>query len=129
MKFKSLTNEPVRISMISGHITIVGTEFAELHERFHKDAYSLGCISEDMLKSAAAEAIPAKMAETLVRTHTKAQRIAETIGNWVEDNKLSNFSNSTGKPNANLLSDALGESVSSAERDEAWYKYEEGKEA
>ena len=114
--------------MISGHITIVGTEFAELHERFHKDAYSLGCISEDMLKSAAAEAIPAKMAETLVRTATKLTRLLEVMEDWVENNKLDNFSKSTGKPNAMLLSDALGESVSGAERDEAWYKYEEDKE-
>ena len=128
MKFKSLTNKPVRIALLTGHVTTVGIEFKELNERFHRDAYALGCISEDMMRSAAAEAIPAKMAENIVRTHSKAKRLAEVIGNWVDGNDLKHFSKSTGKPNAMALSDALGEQVSGVERDEAWCKFEEGKE-
>lgn len=128
MRFKSLTNEPVRIALLSGHVTVVDVEFKELHARFHRDAYALGCVSEDMLKGQAAAAMPEKMAEHIVRKATKMQRLAEVIADWVDTNKLDNFSKSTGKPDARLLSDAVGENVSSAERDEVWYKHQEDKE-
>lgn len=124
-KFKSNTGKPVRISQISGHITTVGVEFAPLHERFHKEAYANGCISNDMVKSAAVDSIPTHVAEKIIKTATKQQRIMDIIREWVADNRLGNFSDATGKPDARILTETLGEAVSSYERDEAWYKHQE----
>lgn len=48
-KFRTLREDKVRIALTSGHITVVDKDWVDLHEIFWSEAYSKGCMSEDMV--------------------------------------------------------------------------------
>lgn len=49
LQFRTKYNKPVRIALMSGHVTIIGKEWKPIHKRFWSEAYRHGCISEDMM--------------------------------------------------------------------------------
>lgn len=126
MKFKVLKGPDVRIALLTGHVAIVGKEFEELDERFHKEAYASMCISEDMLKGQVSE-LHTHQAAAIVKMNTSKDRILEAIDTLVQSNNLKAF-NAAGVPKAPELTKIIGKSVSSAQRDEAWYDYQQAQD-
>lgn len=128
-KFKSTTGSPVRIALLSGHTAWVNLEFTELDDRFHAEAYSAQCVSEDMLKSEAMESIPVAQAEAIIHTKSIDDKILDVISEMVDNNELENFSKSSGAPDARIIASRVGERISSHKRDEIWYRYQEANKA
>lgn len=122
-RFKSPTGQNIRIVLMSGHATIVGSEWRELDERYHSAAYSLGCVSEDMYKNKVADKIPMHVAKQIDEAESLEQRVYEAIDKMVKENDLESFTKS-GVPDAFKLTNDLGERVSVGVRDKVWYKYQ-----
>ena len=56
MRFRSRSNSEVaRLASTSGHIILVGQEFVEVPEHMEADAYSNGCVSEEIYNSIKAD--------------------------------------------------------------------------
>lgn len=47
MYFRSHTGQPIRLALLSGHVTIVGPEWRELSQIFHQAAFQAGCERSD----------------------------------------------------------------------------------
>ena len=62
MKFKSPSNKPVYIALLSGHSAYVGNEWRELPLLMHREALAAGCITDNMDDAS----IDAKVEMTLV---------------------------------------------------------------
>lgn len=122
-KFKSASGEDVRIALLDGHVTIIGAEWRPLHERYHKEAYANGCVSEDMFKNKVADRIPTKVAEQVEASISFDEKILAAIDELVTENRLDAF-NKSGQPDARILTDMVGERVMTAKRDQLWYKYQ-----
>lgn len=126
-RFKSTTGEPVRIAMIDGHVTIVGTDWTDIHERFHTQAYAGGCISEDMIKNSAVNDIDPSVVNVMNNVALQKNEVADAIRKLVRDNDLEAF-DSKGKPKSTVISTMVGFRVTNAMRDEVWYKVQEDSE-
>lgn len=48
MKFKSPTEQPVYIAMLSGHSAVIGSEWRDLPLFMHREALAAGCITDNM---------------------------------------------------------------------------------
>lgn len=48
MKFKSPSDQPVYIAMLSGHAAVIGNEWRELPPFMHREALAAGCITDNM---------------------------------------------------------------------------------
>ena len=48
MKFKSPTETPIHICLLSGHSAVIGNEWRELPPILHRKALEEGCISDNM---------------------------------------------------------------------------------
>lgn len=123
MKFKSKSGSPVRIALLSGHVTIVTGEFQQLNEIFHSEAYSLGCVSEDMIQNKAASAIPLHQAEAIADKATTEDLIIEEFKRIVEENDQSVMTKSG--PDARHLTTIVGKRISTSLRNELWYKFQQ----
>ena len=56
MRFRSRSNSEVaRLASTSGHIILVGQEFVEVPQHMEADAYSNGCVSEEIYNSIKAD--------------------------------------------------------------------------
>ena len=56
MRFRSRSNnEASRLASTSGHIILVGQEFVEVPQHMEADAYSNGCVSEEIYNSIKAD--------------------------------------------------------------------------
>lgn len=122
-RFKSASGENVRLVLMDGHVTIVGADWRDLHERYHKEAYANGCVSEDMFKNKVADRIPTKVAEQVESVISFDEKILEAIDTLVTENRTDAF-NKSGQPDARILTDMVGERVMTAKRDQLWYKYQ-----
>lgn len=123
-RFKSTTGNDVYIAQTSGHCTIVGTGWTDLHERFHNDAYANGCISEDMVKNNSMSDVDASVVNTMNNIALQKNEVADAIRKLVRDNDLDSF-DSKGKPKSPVLTGMVGFRVTNAVRDEVWYKVQE----
>lgn len=48
MQFKSPTDEPVYIALLSGHAAVIGSEWRDLPPILHRKALEEGCITDNM---------------------------------------------------------------------------------
>lgn len=51
LMFRSPTDVPVRVALLSGQVALVGPEWRELPENMHADAVAQGCLRDNMLVS------------------------------------------------------------------------------
>ena len=121
-KFKSTTGQPVRVALIDGHVAIIGTEWTDLHERFHSQAYANMCISEDMIKNAALDGLDPATVNVINNVALQKNEVEAAIRKLIEENQLDAFDSKYGKPKSNILTDMVGFRVTNAVRDEVWYK-------
>ena len=58
MKFRSRDGEMKRLALLDGRVWLIGTEWKEIPDDVHQDAYAIGCVSEDMVRSAQDMTLP-----------------------------------------------------------------------
>jgi hypothetical protein len=119
-RFKSADGSEVRVALETGHVTIIGNEWTELHERFHSQAYANGCISEDMAKLAEIK-LNKETVNKIETVALKKEKIKGAIQQLLEEFDQANFTNGTNLPKSTVLTKMIGEKVSNSERDEVWY--------
>lgn len=123
-RFKATGTNPVRLATLDGHVSWVGTEWTDLHERHHSEAYSAGCISEDMIKNTASKGIDPSVVNTMNNIALQKNEVETAIRKLVEDNDLESF-DSKGKPKSTVLSQMVGFRVTNSIRDEVWHRVQE----
>lgn len=110
MKFKSPTETPVYVALLSGHAAVVGDEFRDLPPNLHRKALELGCITDNM----DAETINARIQEATPNTSNHAILVG-IIKNMAANPKEGDFVASTNLPNLKRLAKSAGWSVSREE--------------
>lgn len=126
-RFKSTTGQPVRIALTDGHVIVINTDWMDVHQRFHSQAYANGCISEDMVKNTASSQIDPKVVNVMNNIALQKNEVADAIRQLVRDNDLESF-DSRGKPRSDILTKMVGFRVTNAVRDEVWYKVQQESE-
>ncbi len=114
MKFRSPTETPIHIALLSGHTCVIGPQLAEVEPRFHREAVAAGAIPEGM-DAAAPVAAPEK---------SKSQLIVDAVKAAIDDAKADEF-DGQGKVKIEALSKRAGFNVSASERNAAWTKVEQ----
>lgn len=123
-RFKSTSGTPIRIALLSGHVAWVQTEWTDLQERFWSEAYSLGCISEDMIKNTSMSQVDHRVLNTLNNIALQKNEVEDAIRRLVKENKLDDF-DKNGKPKSSVLTTMVGFRVTNSMRDEVWYRVQE----
>lgn len=113
MKFRTRKGK-VRLATTSGHVTWLNEEWKELPELFHIEAWSSGCISEDM--AAVLQGGGPSFEES------RRENIIEAIREMEKADDPSLFTD-TGLPNLKKLREYAGFEVTSEERDDAWAEH------
>ena len=136
MRFRSRSNnEATRLASTSGHIILVGQEFVEVPQHMEADAYSNGCVSEeiynsikaDMAKGALAtgeggDAKPAggvKLPSGDVTQEDRSAVIRQAIQGMLDGGEEGAFT-AAGLPNLKVLSGKCGFQVAKDEMEAAW---------
>ena len=135
MRFRSRSNSEVaRLASTSGHIILVGQEFVEVPQHMEAEAYSNGCVSEeiynsikaDMAKGALAtgEGGDAKPAGGIKLPSDTGQSdrpavIRQAIQGMLDGGEEGAFT-SAGLPNLKVLSGKCGFQVAKDEMESAW---------
>lgn len=126
-RFKTNDGSDVRVAQLSGHVAWVGANYAELDDRFHKDAYALGCVSEDMVKNEVLNSVSQKEAESLISKSTLDEDLMAEFKRIVDENDQDAM---TAKgPDASKLTKKLGKRISTQKRNAMWYKFQQEQEA
>jgi hypothetical protein len=122
-KFRSASGSPIRIALLSGHITTVGNEWASLSEVFWKDAYANGCVSEDMDVFKDIERLQeAGVIDQVQALQNLRGKVREAVDKCLAEGNPENFTASKG-PKAQYLNSAVGETVPAHVREEIWAEY------
>lgn len=109
MKFKSPTETPVYLALLSGHCAVVGPEWRELPIILHKKAFEEGCITDNM----DAETIAAKV-ENAQPQKSNHEILVETIKGMAANPQDGDFT-AADLPNLKRLSSLVGWTVSREE--------------
>jgi hypothetical protein len=124
MKFRTRSGM-VRLGSPTGHVHTLTEEWAELHERFHKEAYASGCVSEDMAAVLATLDKPAPDGEKpLHGDAARMDKVKVAIRKMLDGNEQKNFT-AAGIPDLRILRAVADFEVTSDERDEAWRQVNE----
>jgi hypothetical protein len=120
-------DEVVRIASTSGHIVLVGGEFTEVPEHMERDAYALGCVSEelynsiksDMEKDAAAAKNSLLGGGNPPGSADRSPVVIATIKTMLESSEDGYFTKA-GLPNLKVLEKLCGFTVSKDDMETAW---------
>lgn len=110
MRFKAPGDKPVHIALVTGHTAVIGTEYAELDGRFHREAIARGCVP-----FGTAEEEPAPEGGGFDRR----QVILDAINAMLDGAEGGDFT-ADGKPNLTKLCARVGFTVDRSERDAMW---------
>lgn len=117
MQFKAPGDEPMSITLTSGHTAVVSnTKHTELEQRFHREAIARGCMPKGV-KEVVDDQLP---------QFDRKKAILDAIDGLMETTDEANFTGD-GKPNATKLSEIVGFTVSSDERNTLWDEYSKAK--
>lgn len=123
-RFKSMSGEDVRIARVDGHVTVITTEWTDIHPRFFSEAYAAGCISEDMVKAGSSNSLDPRVVNTMNNVALQKNEVESAIMKLVKENDLDSF-DTNGKPKSQVLTKMVNFRVTNAMRDEVWYKVQE----
>lgn len=133
MKFRSRNKDIIRLASTIGHVCLIGEEWSEVPEHMESEAYSKGCISEEMYETIKdtidkeegnVTDIPVGDGDTLdfspatdegVRNVT----IKEAIDKMIDEPKPSDFT-ARGMPNLSVLSERCGFPVPKVFMEPVW---------
>lgn len=116
MKFQSPTDEPVHISLTSGHTALVTPEGVDLSPLFHKEAVARGCI-------------PSGMVGAVVKSEPvfdRAAVIRQAMTAMLDGNSADDFT-TNGKPDLRKLNARVGFQVAREEADKLFADLTEAK--
>lgn len=117
-KFKSPNSMTRRVALLSGHVyTILPDSYTALPEFAWSEAYSAGCISEDM---AAGSVIPPSLLKELQEEAGLIEELEIAIKEAVEVNAQDAFNKSKGDPIAAYFVNKLGKPVKREYLMKAW---------
>lgn len=116
-KFKSPNSMVRRVALLSGHIYEVGQEYVTLPEFAWSEAYSKGCISEEMLVG---QNIPAVLLESLSNEAGEIEELELAIKEAIDVNAQDAFLKS-GDPRTTYFSHKLGKQVNKELLYRAWF--------
>lgn len=106
MKFKSPTDQPVYIALLSGHSAVIGEDWRDLPLFMHREALAAGCITDNM----DAETIAAKV-DDAAPNDSDHDILVRTIKAMMDNPADGDFTNAD-LPNLKHLSAKVGWTVS-----------------
>lgn len=109
MKFKSPTDTPVYVSLLSGHCAVVGNEWRDLPPILHRKALEEGCITDNMDQAS----IDAKV-ESAQTGKSHHDILVETIKAMMANPQSDDFT-AADLPNLKKLSKTVGWNVNREE--------------
>jgi hypothetical protein len=109
VKFKSPSDTPVYVALLSGHCATVGPEWRELPFNLHRRALEEGCITDNMDE----ESIAA-LTQSAVPQPDRHQLLVGTIKAMMDDPQPGEFTGA-GLPNLKVLCKKAGWNVSREE--------------
>ena len=113
MQFKSPTDTPIQVSLMSGHCAVVGAEWRELPPLLHPEAFRLGCLSDNMSQSD----IDARVIQ-----HTPQESTAEKLASITREMQAEGEGfTGAGLPHLKTLSAKAGWTVTREEMMQAMY--------
>lgn len=117
MKFRSPTEEPIHISLTTGHTALVTHEGVELEPMFHREAVAKGAIPATM----SPEQALMLDAKSEAPQFDRAARIESTLKAMLDGDNEGDF-NKDGKPDLRTVNAKLGFQASRSEVDAVWEK-------
>lgn len=118
MKYRH--HKGVRLALTSGHVTTVGSEWKELHERYHAAALEAGCQVDQGVIEHPTVKPPAASPQAAVNTD-EASVLRKALIKMIERNAGNDFTDG-GKPNIRVLRKEAGIEF---DRDQAYRIYDE----
>jgi len=115
MKFRSPTEEPIHVSLVTGHTAVVPMEGVELDPMFHREAISKGAIPGSLTPE---QAVMLDAKPEIAQFDRKAT-IAKVLKAMLDGNDEGDF-NADGKPDLRKVNAKLGFQASRSEVDAVW---------
>lgn len=109
MKFRSPSEEPIHVGLLTGHTALITPEGVELHPMFHKEASARGAIAFD-------EGPASAVVESTV---DRQAAIAAVIKAMLDGSDADDFT-ADGKPNLTKVKARAGFTVTREEADAAF---------
>lgn len=120
MKFRHPNT--VRLALTTGHVTIVGPQWRDLHTMFHREALAKGCECDQRTIRTSTEA-PPTASDAAVKDLDEAVAIREALIRMVERNDEDDFT-AAGAPNLKALAKETGFKVDKTQALEVWHQLE-----
>jgi hypothetical protein len=121
--FVSTSDQPVALSLLSGHTASVGVDPTPLHPMFHREAVMRGCVPAGFQDDIAMAGVANNTQKT--RDEVILDAISRMVDEAVHDvTKQTQLFTGDGRPDATVLSARCGFQVRAGERDAAWDKYQ-----
>ena len=117
MKFRSPTDEPIHVSLTTGHTALVTPEGVELDPMFHREAIAKGAIPGSLTPEQALMLDAKPEAPQFDR----ADHIAKVLKSMLDGDQEGDF-NKDGKPDLRAVNAKLGFQASRSEVDAVWEK-------
>lgn len=115
MKFRSPTDEPIHVSLTTGHTALVTQEGVELDPMFHREAIAKGAIPGSLTPEQALMLDAKPEAPQFDR----AEHIAKVLKAMLDGDNEGDF-NKDGKPDLRAVNAKLGFQASRSEVDAVW---------
>ena len=115
MKFRSPTDEPIHVFLVTGHTALVTAEGVELDPMFHREAISKGAIPGSLTPEQALMLDAKPEAPQFDR----ADHIAKVLKAMLDGDNEGDF-NKDGKPDLRAVNAKLGFQASRSEVDAVW---------
>lgn len=113
----------VRLALTSGHVEIVGPEWQDLHEMFHREALAAGCeCDQNTIRTTTLQAPTAS--DAAVTPLDEAAGIRAALIRMVERNDDDDFT-AAGTPNLKVLAKETGFKVNKTQALAVWHVLEE----
>lgn len=119
MKFKSPTGKDIQINLDNGLSATVFPDWCDLQPAFHREAYALGCISDNMSD----DAIAAGMAVASGVGIDRKQKIRDALEKMMLDGKPEDFT-ANGQPKIGAVRDLVGIGIDREEMMAVWNEIE-----
>lgn len=127
MKFRTRKGE-VRLATTLGHVTFLTEEWKELPEIFHQEAYSRGCISEEMAEVLSKDGgiDESKVDVNQSPEETRMAAVLDAVKEMHDVKDVDGMFTESGLPSLKRLREIAGFEVTSEERDKAWAEFSSG---
>ncbi|MES2347035.1 MAG: hypothetical protein V4641_05625 [Pseudomonadota bacterium] len=121
LKFYSPDGTDMRVCLPDGRTAIVGEEPRDLHPAFNRAAIRAGCLSTDMPSAVRMQGADVPLQDDVFkRKEAIKEKMSEALRAEEGAPGYEDAFTSSGIPNINWLSKAVGFNIERSERDELW---------